>query len=117
MKEAERFTLILYLVCIWGMALYFVLLGVISARRKEPAGIPFGEKVPAGELADVPAYNREMGRTWLLFSIPFWCAGLLYLKWSTVGFVLLFAAATLGQYWVRMRCQNTRQRYGTGKEA
>lgn len=108
--------IIIYLVCVWGCAALFFLLGIYAAHRRKPMWFWSGSKVYAGEISDVPAYNRANGRMWKLYSLPFWLAGGLYLWSIMASCIVLVAASTLGIGWLIWTYRRIERRYRIEEE-
>lgn len=65
-----------YIIIIWGGAALLLAIGIYKSRRKEPVRIWTGIEVEAGNISNVPAYNRAVGRMWILSSVPLWIFGI-----------------------------------------
>ena len=88
--------MIIWLLCVWGCALVFDAIGMYAIRRKEPMWFWSGTQVRKEEIADVPAYNRANGMMWIVYSLPYWAAGVLGLYGSSAGAIVLFVGAIGG---------------------
>ena len=69
-------------------------IGVYAFRKKTPIGFFAG--VPAPEVTDVRAYNRENGVMWTVFSLPFFSAAALGLWRVWAGTAVLLAGTFFG---------------------
>ena len=85
------------IICCWGCGALFLGTGIWANCRKRPMHFWAGTKIDPDSVSDIPAYNRENGRMWMLYSIPYWIAGVFSLfignaQWCAVaalGLILL----------------------------
>ena len=95
----------------------FYSIGTWAQKRKDPAHFYSGTTVDPKTISDIPAYNRENGRLWKLYSIPFWlCAACAFASiWAevlmTVSIIILVLACTVGIGWLVWRYQRILKTY------
>ena len=81
---------IIWLIIMLPCSLLFTGIGIYAWRRKKPMWFWSGSMVKEDEIADIPAYNRDNGIMWIVFSLIFWASTFLgLLKMSTAGIVLV----------------------------
>ncbi len=98
---------LLMLVC-WGTAAVFLGIGISGVRRKTPMTFWAGRNLDPEMISDIPAYNRETGKMWMVYSIPFCICGILSTletvtrkDWIAVGILGVMAlSCTLGMWWL-----------------
>lgn len=73
--------------CLFG--LLFIGIGAAAFRSEEPVGFWANAKTPADKIKDVPAYNRAVGKLWLVFAVLFIMAGLPLLAGQNSPCILL----------------------------
>lgn len=107
---------IIMLICTWGCAALFFLLGVYAAHRRKPMWFWSGSKVSPAEISDIPAYNRANGRMWKLYSIPYWLSGGLYFWSPVVSTIVLLAGAMFGIIVLVLAYRRIERRYRIEEE-
>ena len=81
-------------------------IGLWAERSKKPFGFWTFKEVKPEAISDIPAYNRENGKLWKLYSIPFFLAAALYVAGirfpilQITSIILLVAACTAGIGWL-----------------
>lgn len=109
--------LIIMLLCCWGCGLLFLGFGVSVYLSKKPVGFLRGTKGKSGCLSDPVRYNRDVGRMWMLYSIPYWLAGLfgffgLIRSWLVlISPALVLLACTVGVWWLVVSHRRIWNRY------
>lgn len=118
--NAERLAgTVVKLICCWGCGGLFFGLGLWALGRKKPMHFWAGSTIDPERVSDIPAYNRENGRLWILYSIPYWLSGVLYLvgmedSWGSIGcLALLVFAGTAGLYWLVKRYKRIERKFIT----
>ena len=94
---AER--IIWYAVTLGCAALFFGI-GVYARRRTEPMWFWAGSTVEKDAITDAAAYNRECGRMWMLYAIPFALSAAAYEFSLTAVVALLVLDCTAGIVWL-----------------
>lgn len=102
---------LIWIICIWGCAVFFFCLGLYAVRRRKPMWFWAGSEVSEESIANVQAYNRENGRMWKLYSVPFWIAGILYFYCPVGALILLILACSLGIGWLIRYYKRIEQRH------
>lgn len=102
MEEKDIAGIVILLVCCWGSAALFCIIGVWARRRKTPMHFWAGTEIDPDTITDIPAYNRENARMWERYSIFYWVSGVLgflgtWQTWlSVLCVVVLLLASTVG---------------------
>lgn len=115
-REAIGGMIIMVLVC-WGCGGLFFGIGCWSVRRRSPMHFWAGTQLDPKTISDIPAYNRENGTMWKLYSVPFWLAGVFSLGvgWepmvSIASLVLMLLASTVGLWWLVRRYKHIEAKY------
>ena len=91
---------IILLVCCWGCAALFLGIGIWAWHRKKPVHFWAGTKLDAKAVPDIRAYNRENGKMWIFYSVPYWIAGAFSLfagrfRWCAIMVLILLLVACL----------------------
>lgn len=60
---------ILYFIIMWVTAILFIIIGIYVMNRKKPMWLWTGSQIPKSKIKDVKAYNRAVGKMYLIFSI------------------------------------------------
>ncbi len=115
---------IILIICCWGSALLFLVLGIQAARLKKPMHFWSGATVDPDTISDIPAYNRANGRMWALYSVPFWISGVLgglelviHSVWLPIGCVLVMGfAGTFGIWWLVKTYKSIEKKYKVNRE-
>ena len=86
----------IWLGCIWLIAILFLFFGMRWSSSQEPVSIwAQKEKLTRRDLTDVPGYNRAMGNMLKLYSIPYFITGIVFI-WSPLIAGILAFLSTLG---------------------
>ena len=81
---------IIWLVIMVPCSLLFTSIGIYAWRREKPMWFWSGSSVREDEISDIPAYNRENGIMWIVYSLAFWVSTFMGLwEVSTAGIVLI----------------------------
>ena len=84
---------------IYGISLW-------AEKSKKPFGFWTFKEVKSESISDVSAYNRENGKMWKIYSIPYFLAGFcgiggIWFLWlHAVAGILMILACTLGIGWL-----------------
>lgn len=103
-KQIVELTVLL--LCVWGSAALFLVLGIRAEKCKKPVNFWAGKEVDAHRVSDVTAYNHENAVMWKVYSIPFWLSGLLFTLGSLgnvfmiAGLIVLFSACFPGLFFL-----------------
>lgn len=98
-------------------AALFVGIGIHAFLAKKPVSFWAGTKVDPAKVSDIRAYNRANGNMWLIFSVPFWVAGVAGLfndvsaAASYIFLIALILGGSVGLYWMLNRYQKIAERY------
>ena len=81
---------IIWLVIMVPCSLLFTSIGIYAWRREKPMWFWSGSSVREDEISDIPAYNRENGIMWIVYSLAFWVSTFMGLwEVSTAGIVFI----------------------------
>ena len=78
-------------------------LGVWARKSKKPVHFYSGTTVDPKTVSDIPAYNMENSRMWMIFSVPFWVSGLVSFFNVAVAAIIMTAACLPGGLWLILR--------------
>lgn len=103
-----------------GCGAAFLAVGMWAKKSEKPMHFYSGTAVDPKSISDIPAYNAENCKMWLIYSVPYWFSGLcgigglldgrfLYLALFSVVF-----ACTFGVFWLVRRYHRILNRYKTG---
>lgn len=110
-----------WLATCWGCGALFLILGLASIRRKKPMHFWAGQAMELDSVRDVPAYNREYGKMWMRYSVPYWLAGLIGIfdfvsRWFLVAAVAVLLVGGLGGLiWMVRAYRRLEKTYVIGK--
>ena len=84
--------------CCWVCAALFLGIGIWAGCRRTPMHFWAGTEVAPGAVSDISAYNRENGRMWIVYSLPYWLAGIFGLflgnaQWCAIAALILLVLA------------------------
>lgn len=103
--------------CGFGCGALFFGMGVYAANLKKPMHFWSGSTVDPKTISNVSAYNRENGRMWKQFSVPFWMCGVLaigslWAQWCAMAYtILIFVGSIGGAIWLLLRYQQISKKY------
>ncbi len=106
MNGEQLFGLIMLLGVCFGLGIMIYFIAIWAERSKKPFGFWTFREVKPEAISDIPSYNRENGKMWKLYSVPFFLAGFcgmggVWLTWlRTAALVLVILACTLGIGWL-----------------
>ena len=111
MTGEEIFGLIMMLGCCFGCGAMFYGIGLWAERSKKPFGFWTFKEVKPESISDIPAYNRENGRMWKRYALPFFLAGILACISIWISAVLLICSCTVGIWWLIRGYQKIFRKY------
>lgn len=99
---------LIWLICCWGCAGLFFGIGIHACRRKTPLHFWAGTKIDPAKVCDISAYNRENGRMWMLYSVPYWICGMFGFffglsQWWSVAALVVMTFACFPGIWLLIR--------------
>lgn len=99
---------VVMVVCCWGCAALFFGIGLRAGCGTQPMNFWAGIKIDPQSVSDIPAYNRKAGRMWMVYSVPYWLAGVFSLfvssaHWCAVAALILIVLACFPGLWILMR--------------
>ena len=69
--------MIVMAVCCFGCAVLFFGIGVWAEKSKKPVHFWAGSRIDPEKVSDIPGYNHACTVMWKVYSIPYWCCGVL----------------------------------------
>lgn len=111
MDKNDLMGVIIWMISVWGCAILFTGIGLFAWKREEPMWFWSGSTVDPDTVSDIPAYNREMMKMWVGYSIPFWITGLTFIWYPAVSAIAMGIAATLGIGWLVWRYHKIKKKY------
>lgn len=69
--------MIIMAVCCFGCAALFFGIGIWADKSSKPVHFWAGSKVNPETVSDIPGYNHACGVMWKVYSVPYWCCGIL----------------------------------------
>lgn len=82
--------------CTWLCALVLVGIGIFAERQTKPSKMRAKSDYETEGIVDHVGFNKEVGRLWKLYSIPFWICGVLWFVSSKLTCILILVAALPG---------------------
>lgn len=87
---------IIWVISVWGCAAIFTGIGLYARKLDKPMWLWTGSTVDPSTVSDIPAYNRDIMKMWICYSIPFWITGLTFIWFPVISAIVMACAATLG---------------------
>lgn len=89
---------IIMLFCCWICGDAFLIIGIYAKNTKKPMHFYSGSKIDPETVTDIAAYNRANSKLWILYSIPYFLAGIMamfgfYGKWAVIVAVIIAVSA------------------------
>lgn len=91
--------------------------GIFALVAKKPVSFWAGTKPDPERISDIPGYNRENGKMWLVYSVPYWLAAVAgafndrFAAASYLFLILLIVAGSAGLWWLLMHYQKIAGKY------
>lgn len=102
---------LIFFIIMWGIAVFYIIWGIRTGNKKEPAGFWTGEKISPESLTDIRAYNRACKRMWQLCSIPFWVCGPIVFLWPQAVIFIFAVCCVAGIGWLVWYYNRIRETY------
>ena len=102
---------ILYFIIMWAAAILFIIIGIYAMNRKKPMWLWTGSQIPELKIKDVKAYNRAVGKMWLLFSILFFTGGIVEFLLPLFSIILFAFTCTVGIGGIVWRYHKIEEKY------
>lgn len=96
-KEQLIGNLIVLIFC-WSIAGLSLLVGFAATKISKPMTSITGSKSRLENIWDVKGFNREVGKLWKYYSIPFWVAGPLWLIHVKLGALVMLLGVVPGLF-------------------
>ena len=84
----------------------FTGLGIYSLHAKKPVSLWAGTKINPADVSDIGKFNRAVGIMFLIYSIPWWLAGVAGLlndlgpAFAYLFLIILIIASSVGLWWL-----------------
>ena len=103
----------IWLLCVCGSAVLFDAIGIYAMGREKPMWFwsGTGNDLKPEQLTNVRAYNRANGIMWLVYSLPYWAAGILGIWRMNDGAILLGVACVFGSIALAMSYNRILKKY------
>ena len=118
MTGEDIFGLIILTICSLGIGALCFCLGLCAEHSQKPFGFWTFKEVKPDSISDISAYNRENGKMWKQYAVPFFfaagCAvGGIWFPFLLKASVWLMAAVcTLGIVWLIWQYNRIFRKYG-----
>ena len=76
MSDGNLAGILIMAFCCFGCAILFVGIGIWAWHSGKPINFWSGTKVDPEKVSDTPGYNRANAVMWIIYSIPYWIAGI-----------------------------------------
>ena len=86
-------------------------LAVWAKKSKKPVHFYSGTTVDPKTVSDIPAYNLENSRMWMLYSVPFWACGIISFFSTAVAAIIMTVASLPGGIWLIFRYKRISKKY------
>ena len=86
-------------------------MSVWAKKRKDPMHFYSGTTVDPKTVSDIPAYNLENSRMWMIYSVPFWVSGIVSFFNLAVAAIIMSAACLPGGVWLVLRYNRIAKKY------
>ena len=86
-------------------------MSVWAKKRKDPMHFYSGTTVDPKTVSDIPAYNLENSKMWMIYSVPFWASGVVSFFHMGAAAVIVTVACFPGFLWLVFRYKRISQKY------
>ena len=104
------------LVFCWGAAALALIVGIVSSKISKPMTSITGSKRRIEDIWDVKGFNREVGKIWKYYSIPFWVAGPLWMILPKLGAVIMLLSVIPGLFVVHYFYGRTAKKFSVEED-
>ena len=85
---------IIMALCCFVCALTFLGIAIWARKSQKPINFWSGTSVPAEKVTDIQAYNQANALMWIVYSVPYWMAGLIS-AFAVLGDIFLIIATII----------------------
>ena len=89
----------------------FLGLGIWAKKSKKPVHFYSGTTVDPQKVSDIPAYNSENAKMWMIYSIPFWISCVVSIFNVGAAAIIMSAACIPGFLWLIFRYRQICKKY------
>ena len=86
-------------------------LAVWAKKSKKPVHFYSGTTVDPKTVSDIPAYNLENSRMWMIYSVPFWVSGIVSFFHMGAAAIIMTVACFPGFLWLVFCYKRISQKY------
>lgn len=86
-------------------------MSVWAKKRKDPMHFYSGTTVDPKTVSDIPAYNLENSKMWMIYSVPFWVSGVVSFFHMGAAAIIVTAACFPGFLWLIFRYKRICKKY------
>ena len=86
-------------------------LGVWAKKSKKPVHFYSGTTVDPKTVSDIPAYNLENSKMWMIYSVPFWVCGIVSFFSVGIAAIIMTVASFPGFLWLIFRYKRICKEY------
>ena len=86
-------------------------LGIWAGKSKRPVHFYSGTTVDPNTVSDIPAYNLENSKMWMIYSVPFWMSGVVSFFHVGIAAIIMSAACIPGFLWLIFRYRRICKKY------
>ncbi len=93
-------------------SIIFILIGVISIKKKTPVHFWSNQSISPDEISDITSYNKEVGNMWLSFGFSLAFCSILHLFLSSiVGPILFVLTVVIGIVLMSIKYEKIHNKY------
>ena len=89
----------------------FLGLGLWAKKSKKPVHFYSGTTVDPKTVSDIPAYNLENAKMWMIYSVPFWVSGVVSFFHVGTAAIIMSTACIPGFLWLIFRYRRICKKY------
>lgn len=86
-------------------------LGLWAKKSKKPVHFYSGTTVDPKTVSDIPAYNLENAKMWMIYSVPFWVSGVVSFFHVGAAAIIMSTACIPGFLWLIFRYRRICKKY------
>ena len=103
--------MIIITACSFLCAAIFYGIGIWASKREDPMHFYSGTTVDPKTVSDIPAYNLENSKMWMIYSVPFWASGVVSFFHMGAAAVIVTVACFPGFLWLIFRYKRICKKY------
>ena len=86
-------------------------MSVWAKKRRDPMHFYSGTTVDPKTVSDIPAYNLENSKMWMIYSVPFWASAVVSFFHMGAAAVIVTVACFPGFLWLIFRYKRICKKY------